>query len=116
VQCFRSRLSPRSYLPPGDGFSCLCRISQNTYETNGFERARVPDFGRFNARRSAGPVNKKKTGGLSIYQFHGIGGPLFRVTAEAHQKLLQYLKDNQADYSVTTFSEAMDFETAKKGK
>jgi peptidoglycan-N-acetylglucosamine deacetylase len=58
----------------------------------------------------------KKTGGMGVYQFHGIGGPLFRVTAEAHQKLLQYLKDNQADYWVTTFSEAMEFETAKKGK
>jgi peptidoglycan-N-acetylglucosamine deacetylase len=58
----------------------------------------------------------KKAGGMGVYQFHGIGGPLFKVTGEAHQKLLQYLNDNQADYWVTTFSEAMDSLTAKRGK
>jgi hypothetical protein len=38
----RSCLSLRSYLPLGDGFPCLCRISQNAYERFSAITARTP--------------------------------------------------------------------------
>jgi peptidoglycan-N-acetylglucosamine deacetylase len=54
-------------------------------------------------------AEKVKAGsGLGIYQFHAIDGQLFSVSAEAHQALLKYLKNHEADFLVTTFSEAMD--------
>ena len=48
----------------------------------------------------------KKTGGIGIYQFHGIGGQIFQISADAHREFLKYLKAN--DYQVMTFSDAMD--------
>ena len=48
-----------------------------------------------------------KAGGLGIFQFHGIEGPLFRISNEAHLQLLKYLKENQDKVTVTTFSDAM---------
>ena len=51
----------------------------------------------------------KKSGGMGIYQFHGIGGQFFKISAETHKAFLDYLKTNQQDYWVTTFSEAMNF-------
>jgi len=50
----------------------------------------------------------KKTNGLGIYQFHGIGGPLFEISSQTHRDFLKYLKENDEYYSVLTFSEAME--------
>ncbi|HTF27380.1 MAG TPA: polysaccharide deacetylase family protein [Flavitalea sp.] len=55
----------------------------------------------------------KKSGGMGIYQFHGIGGQFFKISAETHKAFLNYLKTNQQDYWVTTFSEAMNFIKSK---
>jgi peptidoglycan/xylan/chitin deacetylase (PgdA/CDA1 family) len=58
----------------------------------------------------------KKAGGMGIYQFHGVGGQIFKISREAHQGFLHYLKTHGEDYWVTTFSEAMEFVTAKEVK
>jgi len=55
----------------------------------------------------------KKAGGMGVYQFHGVGGENFKITSETHRAFLDYLKAHQADYWVTTFSEAMEFITKK---
>ena len=49
-----------------------------------------------------------KSGGLGIFQFHGVGGDYLSVSAEAHQGLLNYLKEHP-DVWVGTFVEVMDF-------
>lgn len=51
----------------------------------------------------------KKENGMGVYQFHGVGGQIFKITSETHREFLKYLKDHQDDYWVTTFSEAMEF-------
>lgn len=56
----------------------------------------------------------KKSGGLGVYQFHGIGGEFFKVSAATHKAFLDYLHKNQSDYWVTTFSEAMEFIANKR--
>lgn len=49
----------------------------------------------------------KSANGLGVFQFHGIGGPLFKISSETHRSFLKYLKDHEKDYSVTTFADAM---------
>lgn len=49
----------------------------------------------------------KKTGGMGVYQFHGVGGQIFPISRETHKAFLEYLKTHQDEYWVTTFSEAM---------
>jgi peptidoglycan/xylan/chitin deacetylase (PgdA/CDA1 family) len=50
----------------------------------------------------------KKSAGMGIYQFHGVGGQIFQISKETHQAFLGYLKSHQDEYWVATFSEAMD--------
>jgi peptidoglycan/xylan/chitin deacetylase (PgdA/CDA1 family) len=56
----------------------------------------------------------KKTGGMGVYQFHGVGGQIFQISKETHKAFLDYLKTHQDDYWVTTFSEAMEFVTEQQ--
>ncbi len=58
----------------------------------------------------------KEKGKMGVYQFHGIGSPLFKVSPIVHRQFLDYLKANQADYWVTTFSDAMDYVMSKRTK
>ncbi|MBC7851506.1 MAG: polysaccharide deacetylase family protein [Chitinophagaceae bacterium] len=53
----------------------------------------------------------KKSGGMGVYQFHGVEGQIFQITSATHRAFLKYLKDHEEDYWVTTFSEAMDYAT-----
>lgn len=53
----------------------------------------------------------KANGKMGVYQFHGIGSPLFTVSPAVHRQFLEYLKANSNDYWVTTFSKAMDYAT-----
>jgi hypothetical protein len=56
----------------------------------------------------------KSSGGMAVYQFHSIdGGPLFKISKETHKLFLEYLKKNQADFWIATFSEAMKSITSK---
>ena len=47
--------------------------------------------------------------GLLILVFHGVGGGHLKVEAEEHEKLLRYLKENEADIWVTTVLEVADY-------
>jgi peptidoglycan-N-acetylglucosamine deacetylase len=49
-------------------------------------------------------VQEKKA--MSVLIFHGVGGDYLEVSKEAHQELVNYLKNNK-DIWVTTFEEAM---------
>ena len=51
----------------------------------------------------------KKVKGMGVYQFHGIGGPLFTISKETHRQFLHYLKTNENDFQIMTFSDAMEF-------
>ena len=51
----------------------------------------------------------RKSGGMGIYQFHGIGAEFFTVSRTTHKAFLAYLKAHPEDYWVTTFSEALEF-------
>lgn len=55
----------------------------------------------------------RKAGGMGVYQFHGVGGQIFKISSETHQLFLNYLKSHQEEYWITTFSEAMEFITKK---
>ncbi len=51
----------------------------------------------------------KNSHGMGVYQIHGVGSQVFKISAETHKAFLEYLKAHQDDYWVTTFSEAMGF-------
>jgi peptidoglycan/xylan/chitin deacetylase (PgdA/CDA1 family) len=53
----------------------------------------------------------KQSGGMGVYQFHGVGGQIFQISRETHKAFLEYLKAHPDDYWVTTFSEAMEYVT-----
>jgi len=55
----------------------------------------------------------KATGGIGIYQFHGVGAEFFQISKETHRAFLDYLKSHQNEYWVTNFSDAMDYITSK---
>jgi peptidoglycan/xylan/chitin deacetylase (PgdA/CDA1 family) len=49
----------------------------------------------------------KEANGMAVYQFHSIDGQLFSISRVTHRKFLEYLKKNEQDYDVTTFSAAL---------
>lgn len=49
----------------------------------------------------------KTTGGMGVFQFHGVGGQWLKVSNQDHIRLLQYLKKHENEFWITTFSEAM---------
>jgi len=51
----------------------------------------------------------RKSGGMGVFMFHGVGGDYLNVTAEAHHALLRYLKQHEDEIWVGTFQEVMDF-------
>lgn len=51
----------------------------------------------------------RESNGMGVIIFHGVGGDYLEVSSEAHQELINYLKDNSKDIWVTTFGEAMDY-------
>jgi peptidoglycan-N-acetylglucosamine deacetylase len=53
----------------------------------------------------------RKSGGMGVYQFHGVGGNIFQISGETHRAFLAYLKSHRDEFWVTTFSEAMEFVT-----
>lgn len=50
----------------------------------------------------------RKTDGLAIYQFHGVGAEFFKISTETHRAFLTYLKNHQDSYRVIPFSDAME--------
>jgi len=55
----------------------------------------------------------RKAGGMGVYQFHGVGEQVFKISSETHKLFLNYLKSHQEEYWITTFSEAMECVTEK---
>lgn len=53
----------------------------------------------------------RQSGGMGVYQFHGVGRQIFQISREIHKGFLEYLKAHPDDYWVTTFSEAMEYVT-----
>ena len=53
----------------------------------------------------------RQRGGLAVLGFHGVGGDYLKVSAEAHQELVSYLKAHQDIYWVATFRHALDYAT-----
>ncbi len=51
----------------------------------------------------------RKSGGMGVFMFHGVGGDYLNVSADAHRALLQYLKQHESEIWVGTFQEVMDF-------
>jgi hypothetical protein len=56
----------------------------------------------------------KQSGGMGVYQFHGIGGQIFQISPDTHKEFLAYLKANQNEFRILTFSQAMDEITRRK--
>jgi peptidoglycan/xylan/chitin deacetylase (PgdA/CDA1 family) len=51
----------------------------------------------------------RKSGGMGVFMFHGVGGDYLNVSAEMHRALLLYLKQHEAEIWIGTFQEVMDF-------
>jgi peptidoglycan/xylan/chitin deacetylase (PgdA/CDA1 family) len=53
----------------------------------------------------------KQMNGLIVFQFHGVGGQWISVSNDVHRQFVNYLKQNEEELYVTTFSGAMDLIT-----
>jgi peptidoglycan-N-acetylglucosamine deacetylase len=47
--------------------------------------------------------------GLGVLMFHGVGGDYLKVSAQAHEKLLQYLSEHADEIWIGTFQQVMDY-------
>ena len=55
-------------------------------------------------------VNKaRENGTIAVFMFHSVGGGYLNVGATEHRKLLEYLKENEADFYTGTFMEVMNY-------
>jgi peptidoglycan/xylan/chitin deacetylase (PgdA/CDA1 family) len=79
---------------------------------------RVPSYGlegnNTGAQLIAYVKRVQQSGGMGVFMFHGIGGDYITTPAEAHQELLNYLKENGKTIWVTTFQEGMDYVSKAK--
>jgi len=48
-------------------------------------------------------------GTIAIFMFHSVGGGYLNVGAEEHHKLLEFVKENEADFFTGTFMEVMEY-------
>jgi peptidoglycan/xylan/chitin deacetylase (PgdA/CDA1 family) len=73
---------------------------------------RVPSYGPVNEPDAAELIayvdRVRNAGGLGVLQFHGVGGDYLKVSAPAHQALLDHLRSHP-DIWVATFQEVMDY-------
>ena len=58
----------------------------------------------------------RENNGLLILVFHGVGGGHLMVEAEEHEKLLDYLKENEEDIWVAPVIELADYLAAGRDK
>lgn len=56
----------------------------------------------------------QQTGGMGVFMIHGVGGDYITTSTQAHQQLINYLKQHESDIWVTTFQDAMDYVTKFK--
>jgi peptidoglycan/xylan/chitin deacetylase (PgdA/CDA1 family) len=73
---------------------------------------RVPSHGPVNEPSGAELIayveRVRAAGGLGVLQFHGVGGDYLKVSAQAHQQLVDHLRAHP-DVWVATFQEVMDY-------
>lgn len=46
---------------------------------------------------------------MGVYQIHGVGGQIFAISSGTDKAFLQYLKNHENEYWVTTFPEVMNY-------
>lgn len=56
----------------------------------------------------------KTKGTIAVFMFHSVGGGYLNVGADAHRTLLQYIKENEADYFTGTFIDVMKYVKANQ--
>lgn len=55
-------------------------------------------------------IEVQNKNGMAVLIFHGVGGDYLKVSAEAHSRLIQYLKKADEIW-VTTFDESLGYVT-----
>ena len=76
------------------------------------DRFRIPSYGPVNEPGAAeliAYVDRVRTArGLGVLQFHGVGGDYLKVSAQAHQSLVEHLRAHPEVW-VGTFQEVVDY-------
>lgn len=76
------------------------------------DRFRVPSRGFPESATGADLIGfveqVRRSGGMGVLMFHGVGGDYLKVSAEAHRALLGYLKAHADEIWVAPFGEVMD--------
>jgi peptidoglycan/xylan/chitin deacetylase (PgdA/CDA1 family) len=123
VPCSQTRVGTEDYTEP------LRRSGQIRFVRTGGDQwnSVIADFTKLDVFRtpSYGPVDEpdaaklidfaervRASGGLGVFQFHGVGGDYLKVSAQAHQALVYYLRTHP-DIWVGTFQEVMDYVGAR---
>lgn len=79
---------------------------------------KVPSYALLNNQNADALIDFVKKvqqeGGLGVLMFHGVGGDYLTVSAEDHEKLLQYLAAHKDEIWVGTFQEVMDHVVKQK--
>ncbi|MDW6003099.1 polysaccharide deacetylase family protein [Vibrio mangrovi] len=79
----------------------LSKQEEFYWSPHGVSAQQLIDF----IRKAAGNRQTK----IICIKFHGVGGDYLSVTKEDHQKLVQYLADNQEKYWVSTYKNIVDY-------
>jgi peptidoglycan/xylan/chitin deacetylase (PgdA/CDA1 family) len=81
-------------------------------EPGRLDRFRVPSRGFPETATGADLIafveEVRRSGGMGVLLFHGVGGDYQKVSAEAHRELLRYLKAHASEIWVAPFGEVMD--------
>jgi len=101
------------------GLSSYARVGGDTsaviIDFKKLDKLRVPSYGLNGGETGEELIafvkKVQQKGGMGVIMFHGIGGDYITISAEAHQQLLNYLKQNEAEIWITTFQQAMDYVT-----
>jgi hypothetical protein len=72
------------------------------------------DEGVTGAQLIAFVENVRRSGGLGVMGFHGVGGDYLTTSAEAHQALAHYLEANQGDIWIAPLGELLDYVAARR--
>ena len=79
---------------------------------------KVPSYALLNKQDADALISFVKKvqqqGGMGVLMFHGVGGDYLEVSAEAHEKLLQYLSANKEEVWTGTFQEVLDHALGQK--
>lgn len=119
VPCSQTRVGEEDYIDP------LRRSGHIRYVRTGGDpwNSVITDFTKLDVFRtpSYGPVDEpdaaeliayaervRASGGLGVFQFHGVGGDYLKVSAQSHQALVDYLRTHPEIW-VGTFQQVMDY-------